>query len=431
MSKSPFSWDNNLIDPEGGAPREPDQARRRRYATQRVRRPRPDRNTLVIAGLLVLPVVFGVILLALALTNPLQARRSDPTPTLIELAEALTATQSSLPTPVPSLVIEAAVASPLPPATRTLAPTDTPPPLTPVFSVTPPLFISATPQGGFVAPFAGTRSFNLIVYVCYIGGIDELCVMNPDGSNQRQITDFRVTSYYPSWSPDGSRIIFSSQIDGNFELYSVAPDGSDLQRLTYTTDQDEYAPDYSPDGTMVVYTGSKGGSQDIWLMSADGSNQRPITFEETDDLDPTFAPDGAQISFASTRDGPKDLYVMNISGGDVRRITWNISLGGRNDWSADGRFLTFYRGAARDKNIYLISTACAARTAEPGCRENPVRLTTGGNNKGPTFSPDGQWVAFAANRGSDNDIYIIRVDGQNLRQLTFNPYAEWQPRWQP
>lgn len=391
----------------------------------------PDRGVQIVAILiLTVPVIVGLGILSLTIDR-LGVTTPAPTPFIYagldEDPHAIPAT----PTPLSALELAATAALPTP-TSNAISIAEALPTINLSFNFAPtitPAIVALNPvtPAPTRAPFAFAES--LIVYVCYINGIDEICLMNGDGSNQRQVTTSRMTSFYPSLSPDNHQIVFSMMDNNDFEIYVMNLDGSNLRQLTDDR-VDNYAPDFSPDGSKIVYV-TYDEDQDIYVMNSDGSGIVRLTDSGSEDLDPTWSPDGTQISFASTRSGTKELFVMNADGTDVRQITYGASIGGRNDWSHDGRFLTYYAGDTGDKNIYLVSTTCAMPDALPGCYVPPIRLTNGGNNKGPSFSPNGEWVVFAANHGTDNDIYMIRLDGTHLTQLTFNNYSEWQPRWQP
>jgi tol-pal system beta propeller repeat protein TolB len=290
-------------------------------------------------------------------------------------------------------------------------------------------FVTATPGAASAGAFSLVNS--TIAYVCFVENYDELCLMNGDGTNQRQITETSVTDFYPSLSVDGRLLAFSSIRDvRHFDIYLMDIQSGNILRVTRNAG-DNYAPELSPDGTRIVFVSTRSGGQDVWTMNADGSNPTQLTFTEADDIDPTWSPDGRQIAFASNRNGLTDLYVMNADGSNVRQMTFDFNLGGRSDWSNDGRNFTFYGGGSGDKNIYIMSAECAQPGAPADCSATPRALTDGGNNKGPSFSPDGQWITFAANNGGDNDVYIMRIDGSDLRRLTSSPWADWQPRWGP
>jgi Tol biopolymer transport system component len=94
----------------------------------------------------------------------------------------------------------------------------------------------------------------------------------------------------PAWSPKGSQIAFSAEVDGRWGIYVVDADGTNLRRLTQTKDYDEFAPAWSPDGTQIVYQANPDGNWDIYIMSADGTGRRRLTTDAANDVDPDWCP---------------------------------------------------------------------------------------------------------------------------------------------
>lgn len=252
-----------------------------------------------------------------------------------------------------------------------------------------------------------------IAFACYIQQIDQICLMNADGSERKQLTDFQATAFYPSLSPDGNTVYFSSRQNGRYEIYSISTNGDDLQRLTNDIGT-LYAPELSPDGEWIVFTNHGNG---LWVMKPNGNNPHPIS--NRDDIDPTWSPDGSMIAFASSRAGERQLFVMNADGSNVRQVTNLNNMGGRSTWSPDGTNLAFYRGPFGDRNIYIINIDGTGL----------VQLTNGGDNLGPSWSPDGNWIAFTSFRDGNNEIYIMHPDGTAVTRLTNTPISDWQPRW--
>jgi tol-pal system beta propeller repeat protein TolB len=252
-----------------------------------------------------------------------------------------------------------------------------------------------------------------IVYTCYVKQIDQICIMNADGSGQTQITNLQATAFYASLSPDGETIYFSSRDSGNFEIYSILVNGKQLELLTKGLGA-LYAPELSPDGQQIIFTK---GSSGIWVMNPNGKARRAIT--DQNDIDPTWSPDGSMIAFASSRQGKRQLFIMNADGSNIRQVTNLNDMGGRSTWSADGKKLAFYAGPAGDHNIYTINIDGTGL----------AQLTQGGDNLGPSWSPDGNWIAFTSFRDGNNEIYIMHPDGTNPMRLTNNLTSEWQPRW--
>lgn len=262
-------------------------------------------------------------------------------------------------------------------------------------------------------PGDGSSESGKIVFTCYVNQIDQICIMNADGSGRRQLTNLQATSFYPSLSADGQTVYFSSRQSGTFEIYSIDINGNGLKRLTNGIGA-LYAPELSPDGTRIIFTNHGNG---IWVMNADGSDPHPITFK--DDIDPTWSPDGSMIAFASNRSGTRQLYVASANGKRVQQVTDLRDMGGRSTWSPDGKKLAFYRGPAGDHDIYTINIS----------GEGLDRLTNGGDNLGPSWSPDGDWIAFTSFRDGNNEIYMVRPNGRHETRLTNSPISDWQPRW--
>jgi Tol biopolymer transport system component len=306
-------------------------------------------------------------------------------------------------------------------------PANTPVITTPGFDISTPTFsptlvptldgaISPTLDPSFVPNFGGGSSpSGKIAFACYINQIDQICIMNADGTGRKQLTNFPSTAFYPSLSPDGQTVYFSSNQSGAFEIYSIDVNVNGLGRLTNGIGS-LYAPELSPDGERIIFTNNGNG---LWVMNPDGSNPRPITFK--DDIDPTWSPDGSMIAFASNRSGQRQLYVANANGKNVEQVTDLNNMGGRSSWSPDGTKLAFYRGPAGDRDIYVINIDGSGLD----------RLTNGGDNLGPSWSPDGEWIAFTSFRDGNNEIYIVHPDGSRETRLTNTPISDWQPRWGP
>lgn len=308
------------------------------------------------------------------------------------------------PTPIPALPLISS-----PPAEIVSTSTDLAAPQSAI-ELVPTIELIPTPQPTYndTPPPTGK-----IAFTCYVNQVDQICLLNADGSGRVQLTNLKATAFYPSVSPDGGTIFFSSRDNGNYEIYSIDIYGNNLKKLTNGIGS-LYAPELSPNGEWVVFTKNGDG---LWRMHPDGSDVKRIT--NRDDIDPSWSPDGSMISFASSRAGARQLFIMNADGSNVQQVTDLNNMGGRNTWSPDGTKLAFYRGEQGTRNIYVINIDGTGL----------VKLTNGGDNLAPSWSPDGNWIVFTSFRDGNNELYIIHPDGTGLTRLTNSPISDWQPRW--
>jgi TolB protein len=149
---------------------------------------------------------------------------------------------------------------------------------------------------------------------------DELYVMAADGSGKTRLT----RGWRPSWSPDGTRIVFVDSLGvPSTDLYVVAPDGTRRAALMTTPDVSEVDPEWSPDNARIAFASDRTGRFEVYVMNMDGSGTIQLTSGATGDRrDPAWAPDGKRIAFVSEDGTSRDLYVISADGSDVRRLTY-------------------------------------------------------------------------------------------------------------
>ena len=148
--------------------------------------------------------------------------------------------------------------------------------------------------------------------IAYVTTSEQLWTIDADGKNKSLVV--QVDGQYchqPHWSPDAEWIAFSSDRDGNVEIYKVRPDGTDLTRLT-RHDRFDCRPRWSRDGEWILFTSNRSGNHDLFLMRDDGSEVRQLTTHRAMDDHAAWAPDGKSIAFVSMRDGGFDVYRLRI-----------------------------------------------------------------------------------------------------------------------
>jgi Tol biopolymer transport system component len=265
------------------------------------------------------------------------------------------------------------------------------------------------PDGSKIV-FVSTRQTDL----GYLYGDPEVFVMDSDGTNQRSLTRDPAADASPVFSPDGEKIAFVSNRDGNNEIYAMNSDGTDLTRLTNSAEANEYWPVFSPDGEKIAFTSLTGPEQsstaDIRVMDSDGTNQESLTESPAYDAQPSFSPDGEKVAFTSDRDGDFEIYTMNPDGTDVARLTNNRATDGVPKFSARPR----------------PTTVVASRATEPE-NSDPTRLTDNlcyypTTEQKVVVSPDGSRVAFnGCGSAANTDVFVANSDGTGTTNLTNNP----------
>ena len=267
-----------------------------------------------------------------------------------------------------------------------------------------------------------------IVFSSKRDGNYEIYVMDDTGGNQRRLTNNSFNDIHPAWSPDGTKIVFDSDrndLSDNLirmsEIYSMETDGSNQVRLT-TGSSSNFGPGWSPDGSRIVFNSERDGNVEIYVMNADGSGQMRLTRNSVvADRAPSWSPDGEKIAFYSTRDGVLEIYSMNPDGSDQIRLTLSDSSDVYPSWSPDGEKIVYSSKRDGNEEIYMMNRDGT----------NQTRITVNdASDLLPKWSPDGTEIVFSSNRDETREIYVMSADGSNQRRIT-NAQADWYPSWVP
>ncbi len=294
----------------------------------------------------------------------------------------------------------------------------------------------------------------------------DIYVMNADGADRINLTNRDAKDMHPAWSPTGEWIAFLSRTQGKTDIHRVRPDGSGLTSLTNHPAQEYSRPVWSPDGTKIAFTSNRDADPppqvgptpvplfddapefpaaaprpELYVMNADGSGQTRLTFNFFFDGNPTWSPDGERIVFQSRSDGDHELFIINVDGSGLTKLTDNDYADIFPAWSPDGRFIAFSSNRPKTEFGKELSEA-ARRNFRTIFATGPVDMDIyimspdGGDtynwtqtsslwDSGPSWSPDGTWIAFEARphatvqfQMTGNDIYVKNFEGSNLTNLT-------------
>jgi len=299
----------------------------------------------------------------------------------------------------------------------------------PVFTIPTPIEITPfaanyTPPPTFTPiPRPTEPNGGRIAFTCTRGDFNQLCMINRDGTGLTQLSDMEASNYYPTFSPDGSSLLFASNRNGPFDLYLLIFGEKQLFQITENVGN-VISPVYSPDGRRIVFANrASNGPTSIWMVNADGLNPHLVYAGSNTIVATAWSPDGERIAYAMSVGVPQEyeIFTMDVNGKNHIRISQGLAgIGGSIDWSHDSKSLLIHAGDYADKDIYKIEVADGSYS----------QITDGGNNAGASYSPDGLYIVFNSLRNDDQaDLYIMRSDGSNQVQLTNHPEPDWGAHW--
>jgi Tol biopolymer transport system component len=256
----------------------------------------------------------------------------------------------------------------------------------------------------------------------------EIFTMNPDGSDQRNLTKNAADDWGASASPNGKRIVFTSQrdADANDEIFIMRSDGSHPRQLTHTgaAVTNEY-PSFSPDGKRIVYDSSASGDSDVYVMRVDGSHQHPLTETFDNDYAPVFSPNGKTIAFSRGPGGgaPDQIYAMNTRGRHVHALTKNAPPVSNDtpQYFPNGTKIAFESFRDAQERVVTMNA--------DGSHQHSL-TDAGSRSLMPSVAPSGNRLVFVSNRtGTDEHVFKMRPDGTQARPLTSGKFFEEFPRY--
>jgi TolB protein len=263
-----------------------------------------------------------------------------------------------------------------------------------------------------------------IAYIAETGPKDhrrkQLAIMDSDGANHRFITNGQATALTPRYSPDYSKIVYLSYLNGTPRIY-VYDIGSGQQRLVTEGKGPTFAPRWSPDGKFILYSMAIAGNTNIYRVPANGGDSLRLTDSPGIDVGGSYSPDGQKIVFESDRSGSQQIYVMNADGTNQKRVSFFGGRAATPEWSPRGDQIAFTR----------ISGNLRIAVMNPGGGDMRY-LTDSWQDEAPTWSPNGRILQFFRTAKSSGRTSIWQVDltGRNERRLN-TPVDASDPAWGP
>jgi TolB protein len=269
-----------------------------------------------------------------------------------------------------------------------------------------------------------------IAFVSNRSGNKEIWAMDYDGENQHQLTQMHSIALTPRWSPDASRIAFtcyaqpgsnSSVLTAQICVYSTLTNHLiSWPRFRGTNS----SPSWSPDGTQIMFMSSMLGNPELFITDASGLRPKRLTYSNGANTSPSWNPKtGQQVAFVSDRGGIPQLYTMNSDGSSQAKVDLP-DMGYVIDpaWSPNGQLLAFsWRRPNGNYDLYVMEIVT----------RQLVELTRDvGRNERPSWAPDGRHLVFESTRTGTRQIWSMLADGTDARQLTKQGQNE-SPNWSP
>ena len=274
--------------------------------------------------------------------------------------------------------------------------------------------------GGGVQGIAETKLY----FVSARGGSKEIWQMDYDGAGQKQLTHLGSIALSPHVSPDGSRVAFSGVTKDGWQILMYSLELGRLVSFPHFGG-DNYSPAWSSDGQNIAFASSRTGNTEIYAINSLGANVRRLTQGKGPDVSPVWNPKtNAQIAWVSGRTGLPQIYTMASDGTNAGRMT-DEGYAVSPSWSPNGQFLAFAwvrhygPGAPGASDIYIMDVAS----------KQWAQLThDGGRNDFPSWSPDGRHIVFQRQINHRTQIWSMLGDGTEEHQLTFSGENS-MPNW--
>lgn len=251
-------------------------------------------------------------------------------------------------------------------------------------------------------------------------GQGDIYLIAPSGAIGQRLTSSRHIKSDLSYSERSGKLAFICA-DEYLDVCTVSVSGHGAVVNITSSPAQEISPLWSPDGTRLLFVSDVAAIQDVWLMSGDGTNLANLTATGHAHGSPSWSPDGSQILFSSQRDLNWEIYVMGPQGQNPRNLTNNPARDTVAVWSPDGNHIAFRSDRDGNQEIYTM--------AVDGNDLQNVTQTSESDESVFAWSPDSQALLIVSDPGTNSDIYWVRRDGSGRANLTNHPDSDVAPIW--
>ncbi|MBP6373296.1 MAG: PD40 domain-containing protein [Flavobacterium sp.] len=281
-----------------------------------------------------------------------------------------------------------------------------------------------------------------IVFASDMDGNFELYSIQNNGSDLQRLTSDLGIDAHPCYSPDGKNIAFTGQRNGKFDIYLITAEGGEPIQITKHNGTN-MVPCFSPNGKKIVYESNADGNYELYSISLDGSNRKQLTHTEApiQNIGPKYAGDGTRIAFASNREGEKDttndIYILNTTDGSCMKLTENMDNAEGRSWSPNDKEIVFNSLVNGVGQLFVVDVKSKKMKQLTSSEGNPNPFAPGGvfpvikGEVTPHWTPDGKKIIFASDRNNRYDLYQMNPDGSEVTRLTKLDYFSLSPHCQP
>ncbi len=278
-----------------------------------------------------------------------------------------------------------------------------------------------------------------IAFVSDRDGFLRIYLMNTDGSDQRPISDPAFgDDTWPAWSPDGSSIAFVNDGDGGSDIYAMDASGGGRMNLTNSTDSYDTYPAWSPDGAYIAFMSDRDKasvrSNGLYVMQADGAAPRRLA-----DIGgrAAWSPDGTRLVATARVMYKPHTQIMDATGAPIAHIEDTPAGSNWVAWSPDGLRLAICSDNPDPVGAYE-DWLCVGVMDITGAHREIITKNPRGSDEAPTWSPDGERIAYVAHHGNTvgsfynaSDIHVVNLADMSVERLTHTRDYDGMPAWSP